>query len=61
MKYKYYFRKPKSEIAKDILYWLAITGAITIALTSPYFGRNLLKGLKKWMRFEKIPKTKESL
>jgi len=27
-KYKYYFRKPKSEIVKDILKALALSGAI---------------------------------
>lgn len=36
-KYKYYFTKPKSEITKDILTWLLITGAIFIAASSPYF------------------------
>jgi DNA-binding PadR family transcriptional regulator len=59
MKFKYYFRKPKSEIAKDILYWLAISGAITIALTSPYFGKNLLKVFGKWLRSKKYRKPKK--
>jgi DNA-binding transcriptional regulator PaaX len=42
-KYKYYFRKPKSEIIKDIFRGLIIAGAVSIATTSPYFGLNLLK------------------
>jgi hypothetical protein len=54
MKYKYYFRKPKSEIVKDILYWLVVAGAVCIAATSPYFGINLMKGVKKWLRYRKI-------
>lgn len=52
-KYKYYFKKPKSEIAKDILKALAISGAICVAATSPYFGVNLLKSLKNKERYKK--------
>jgi CRISPR/Cas system-associated endoribonuclease Cas2 len=59
MKFKYYFRKPKSEIAKDILYWLAISGAITIAFTSPYFGKSLLKAFGKWFTSKKCQKPKK--
>jgi len=40
---KYYFRKPKGEIVKDILLWLAIGGAVAVAASSPYFGMNLIK------------------
>ena len=54
-KYKYYFKKPKSEIVKDILSWLAIGGAICIAASSPYFIRNILNGYK---RIDKYPKKK---
>ncbi len=54
-KYKYYFRKPKSEIAKDILGLLIIGGAVAIAATSPFFIVNLLKGLK---RLKKYPNKK---
>jgi hypothetical protein len=43
-KYKYYFRKPKSEIVKDVLEFLATIGVLCIAATSPYFVRNLIKG-----------------
>lgn len=44
-KTKYYFSGPKSEVAKDILAALIITGAVTIAATSPYFIINIVKGL----------------
>lgn len=44
-KYKYYFKKPKSEITKDILKCLAAGVAIGIASTSPYFIVNLMKSL----------------
>ena len=54
-KYKYYFSKPKSEIAKDILFWIFATGAITIAATSPYFIQNVLRANQK---LEKYPKRK---
>src|SRR3989344_2276951 len=45
-KYKYYFKKPKSEIAKDILKGLAISGAVCVAAASPYCGLNIIKGFK---------------
>jgi hypothetical protein len=54
-KYKYYFKKPKSEIVKDILYWLFVAESVAIAATSPYFLRNLLRGFKN---FKKYPKKK---
>jgi len=54
-KYRYYFRKPKSEIAKDILISLIIGGIIAVAATSPYFIINLVKGFKK---LEKYPNKK---
>lgn len=50
-KYKYYFRKPKSAIAKDVITALALAGAIYIAAGSPYFVRNLLKGFKKLRKY----------
>jgi len=50
-KYKYYFRKPKSEIVKDVLSWLAVAGAVYIAASSPYFIYNLLKSSKKWKKY----------
>lgn len=52
-KYKYYFRKPKSEIVKDILTWLLIGGAISVAATSPYFINNLLRNYKQWKKYPK--------
>lgn len=52
-KYKYYFKKPKSEIAKDILTGLLVAGVICIAATSPYFIRSLLKNNKKWNKYSK--------
>jgi len=60
-KYKYYFKRPKSEIVKDILYWLSVAGAVAIAATSPYFGVNLLKAYKKAQkqkREKKYPRKK---
>ena len=55
-KYKYYFRKPRSEIAKDILRSLATTGLICLAATSPYFGVNLIRGFKQWKKNGKYKK-----
>jgi len=52
-KYKYYFKKPKSEIGKDILSWLLITGAVLVAATSPYFILNILKSYKRWKKYPK--------
>lgn len=52
-KYKYYFKKPKSEISKDVLTGLLIAGVICIAGSSPYFIRNLLKNYKKWKKYPK--------
>ena len=56
-KYKYYFRKPKSEIVKDVLKTALIAGAITIAASSPYFITSILKANA---RFKKYPKRKIS-
>ncbi|MDP2909566.1 MAG: hypothetical protein Q8N69_00635 [bacterium] len=47
-KYKYYFRKPKSEIAKDILKGLLIAGALCMAGNSPYIARGFIKSFNKW-------------
>lgn len=52
-KYKYYFKKPKSEIVKDILYWLMIAGAVYIASTSPRFFPSLVRAYKKWKKYPK--------
>lgn len=53
MRYKYYFKKPKSEIVKDILSWLAIGTAVSIAVTSPYFGINLMRQFPRWRKYKK--------
>lgn len=50
--YKYYFRKPKSEIIKDIFYWLAVAGAVSIAATSPYFISNLMRSFKNAKKYK---------
>ena len=52
-KYKYYFRKPKSELAKDILFWIAVTGMVVIAATSPYFIQNILRAKNQWKKYNK--------
>lgn len=54
-KYKYYFRKPKSEITKDFIKLLFATGVIIIAAKSPYVVRNFLRAYKDW---EKYPAKK---
>ena len=50
-KYKYYFRKPKSEIAKDIFKIVLVSGAVTLAATSPYFLTNILATHKSFKRY----------
>jgi len=57
-KYKYYFRKPKSEIVKDVLYWLAVSGAVCVAVSSPYFVWNLEKAIFKWLKGKKYKRKK---
>lgn len=52
-RYKYYFRKPKSEIVKDIFKWLAVAGAVCIAASSPYFAVNLMRSMKQGKKYEK--------
>ncbi len=57
-RYKYYFRKPRSEIVRDVLTALMLTGAICIAATSPYFGVNLMRAFKYRRKYgEKRKKT----
>src|SRR3989338_11013966 len=51
--YKYYFKKPRSEIVKDILKWLAVAGVVSIAATSPYFILNVIKALKNSKKYKK--------
>ena len=45
--YKYYFRKPKSEIAKDFLSALLVGGVIVFAASSPIFAQKVWKNLWK--------------
>lgn len=52
-KYKYYFKKPRSEIVKDILKYLAVAGAISVAVTSPYFVINILKGFQSAKKYKR--------
>lgn len=58
-KYKYYFKKPKSEIVKDILKFLLISGAFVMAASSEKFWWNFWQkvlGIKK--DFNEYPKKK---
>ncbi|PIZ56455.1 MAG: hypothetical protein COY22_01075 [Candidatus Tagabacteria bacterium CG_4_10_14_0_2_um_filter_40_13] len=52
-KYKYYLKKPKSEIAKDVMKWLLISGTIIIAAQSPYFIINFLRNYRAWKKYPK--------
>ncbi|MEK7542112.1 MAG: hypothetical protein AAB524_00245 [Patescibacteria group bacterium] len=56
MKYTYYFRKPKSEVAKDIFQWLLIGGMITVAATSPSFGIHAWRAFQKWQQKKQYQK-----
>lgn len=51
-KYKYYLKKPKSEITKDAFLWLGAAGAVAIAATSPYFGANLAREFTKKKKYK---------
>ena len=51
-KYKYYLKKPRSEITKDILLALAVSGVVAVAATSPYFGANLARILSKQKKYK---------
>lgn len=57
-KYKYYLKKPKSEITKDVLKWLAVSGAVYLAGSSPYFSFNLIKNFKKRHKYKKYKKKR---
>ncbi len=50
-KYKYYFKKSKSEIVIDVLGILLLGGMLAIAATSPYFITNIMKGLKRMKKY----------
>jgi DNA-binding transcriptional regulator PaaX len=51
--YKYYLKKPKAEITKDIFVWLAVGGVVAIAATSPYFSANLITSFPRRNRRDK--------
>lgn len=59
-KFKYYFKKPRSEIAKDIIQWLFIAGAVSVAATSSYFGVNAWRAFQKMRKQNRYPKRKFS-
>jgi|SRR3989344_2288745 len=46
-KYKYYFKQPKTSIAKDILRWFATAGIIFIAASSPNFVHRMTHEFRK--------------
>jgi len=50
-KCKYYARKPKSKIVRDIFYWLMVAGVVSVAATSPYFATNLFKAYRRWKKY----------
>lgn len=50
-KYKYYFKKSRSEIAKDIIYWLLTAGAVYIAAGSPSFVRSVIRRYQNWRKY----------
>lgn len=52
-KYTYYFRQPRSAVAKDVLTWIATVGGVAIAATSPFFLVNLMRASRRWRRFSK--------
>lgn len=55
--YRYYFKKPRGEIIKDIFSWLLVGGMIAIAATSPTF---LYQGLQTFHRRKKYKKQSVS-
>lgn len=52
-KYKYYFKKPASQITKDIFTWLATVGIIYVAASSPYFVLNIWKNFQRRRQYPK--------
>lgn len=53
---KYYFKKPKGAIVKDLLTWLALAGMVVIASQSPYFVSRLLEDWKHGKRYKEKSK-----
>jgi len=52
-KYKYYLRKPRSEIAKDILWTLLLGGVFLVAASSPSFGPSCWNAFSKRKNYPK--------
>ena len=50
-KYKYYLQKPKSELAKDLLKAVAVTGALVILMSSPYVASNIWRSRRRWQNY----------
>lgn len=49
-KYKYYFKKPRSEIAKDIIKTVGLAGLVLVAANSPTFVPRLWQNYRRWHR-----------
>ena len=49
----FYFKKPRSEVVKEIFSWLLLGGIICVAATSPYFLINIFKTRKKFKKYQK--------
>ncbi len=49
----YSFRKPRSELVKEIFKLLIVAGLICVAASSPCFVNNVLKSYKKWKKYSK--------
>lgn len=47
------FKRSRSEIVKDIFDALVLGGAIAVAATSPYFLVNVLRGYRRWKKYQK--------
>lgn len=59
MKYKYYFKRTRSDIVKDILKCLAVAGLVTVAASSPTFVRSLTKIVFKELTKKKRYSSKQ--
>ena len=53
MSVKYYLKKPKIEITKDIIKTVGIAGIFIIAGSSPYFVRALIKNLRSLKKYNR--------
>lgn len=49
----FYFKRTRSEVVKEIFYWLLFGGIICVAATSPYFLVNIFKARKKFKKYQK--------